>query len=85
MSLIHQTVHGYSDGHRLLASSCRIPKEAERVLLLLSDLSGSSGGEKFDPYLTAYPVASTDFYALARTWAAPSWVAPVAYGHTRYC
>ncbi len=73
---IQQTVHGYSDGHRLLASSMHLPKDAERILLLLSDLSGSTGGEQFDPYLTGYPVASAGYYALARTWPAPEMPRP---------
>lgn len=67
---IQQTIHGYSEGHRLLASSVRLPKDAERLILLLSDLSGSTGGEEFDPYLTGYPVESAGYYALARTWPA---------------
>ena len=67
---IQQTIHGYSEGHRLLASSVRLPKDAERLILLLSDLSGSTGGEEFDPYLTGYPVESAGCYALARTWPA---------------
>ena len=74
--LIQQTLHGYSDGHRLLASSVRLPKDAERLLLLLSDLSGPTGGEQFDPYLTGYPVESAGCYALARTWPAPEMPRP---------
>jgi hypothetical protein len=73
---IQQTVHGYSDGHCLLASSVRLPKDADRLVLLLSDLSGSTGGEQFDPYLTGYPVASAGYYALARTWPAPEMPRP---------
>lgn len=68
---IQQALHGYSEGHRKLASSCRLPKDAERQVLILSDLSGPGGGDQFDPYLTGYPVESADLYALARTWPAP--------------
>lgn len=68
---IHQTLHGYEGGHRLLASSLKMPKDAERTMLLLSDLSGPSGGVIFEPYLTGYPVNSISRYALARTWPAP--------------
>ena len=67
---IHQAVHGYADGHRLLASSVRLPKDADRMLLVLSDLSGTTGGESFDPYLTCYPVRSIGCHAIARTWPA---------------
>ena len=55
---------------------CRLPKDAERLVLLLSDLSGSTGGEQFDPYLTGYPVESAGYYALARTWPAPEMPRP---------
>ena len=68
---IQQILHGYSDGHRKLASSCRLPKDAERQILVLSDLSGPGGSDQFDSYLTGYPVESGDYYALARTWPAP--------------
>jgi len=68
---IQQALHGYSEGHRKLASSCRLPKDAERQILILSDLSGPGAGDQFDPYLTGYPVESGDYYALARTWPAP--------------
>ena len=69
--VIQQTLHGYSDGHRLLAASCRVPRDAESLMLILSDLSGPGGGDQFDPYLTGYPLESTGRYALAYTWPAP--------------
>jgi hypothetical protein len=75
-SAIQQTLHGYAGGHRLLATSQRLPKDAERLLLLLSDLSGPTGGEQFEPYLTGYPVDSIGCYALARTWPAPEMPRP---------
>jgi len=55
----------------MLAASCRLPKDAERQILILSDLSGPGGGDQFEPYLTGYPVESAGCYALARTWPAP--------------
>ncbi len=69
--VIQQTLHGYSDGHRLLASSCKLPRDAESLMLILSDLSGPGGGDQFDPYLTGYPLESAGRYALACTWPAP--------------
>ncbi|MDB5385567.1 MAG: hypothetical protein JWM11_1213 [Planctomycetaceae bacterium] len=68
---IQQALHGYSDGHRKLASSFRLSKDTERQILILSDLSGPGGNDQFDPYITGYPVESGDYYALARTWPAP--------------
>jgi hypothetical protein len=74
--VIQQTLHGYSDGHRLVASSCRLPRDAESQMLILSDLSGPGGGDQFDPYLTGYPLESAGRYALACTWPAPEMKRP---------
>ena len=69
-AVVHHVLHGYNDGHRLLSSSVRLPKEVERIMLPLSDLSGQSGGT-VEPYLTGYPLKATSQYAFARTWLAP--------------
>ncbi len=73
--LIHQTLHGYSDGHRLLATSYQLSEKAQRILLSLSDRSGDivSG---FNEYLTGYPVPESNFYAFAKTWHAPEMERP---------
>lgn len=68
---IHQCLHGYAEGHRLLKSSIQLPRAAQRALLVLSDLSGVSVPAGFATYLTGYPVPETEFYALARSWLAP--------------
>lgn len=75
-TVVHQTLHGYADGHRLLKSSIQLTKSADRELSILSDLSGSTGGEIFDSYLTGYPLPSTNYYALSRTWPAPEMSRP---------
>jgi len=67
---IAQALHGYRDGHELLASSQRLSRSANRVLLALSDLSGSVTAGGFETYITGYPVPDSDNYALARTWLA---------------
>jgi hypothetical protein len=69
-NLVHQVLHGYNDGHRLLCSSLKLPKSAERTMLPLSDLSGQSAGT-IDPYITGYPIKAISQYAFARTWLAP--------------
>lgn len=68
---VQQVLHGYDRGHRLLAASTTLPRVASSQLSVLSDLSGSAGGDSFEPYLTGYPVMGTDLFALARTWHAP--------------
>jgi hypothetical protein len=63
-----QTLHGYAEGHRLLAASTRLSKAAMHTMLVLSDLSGSNPVPGFEDYLTGYPIPDERFYALARTW-----------------
>ena len=74
--LLHQALHGYSDGHRLLACSRLLPRDAQRIMLALSDAAGSGIPEGFDSYLTAYPLRSAGVFALARTWSAPEMPRP---------
>lgn len=69
--VVHQAVYGYRDGHRLLASSLRLPPEAARLLLVLSDRSGPNLPPEFDGYLTGIPLPDAPFYALCRTYEAP--------------
>lgn len=66
--IIHQALHGYSRGHRLLSSSIELPRHADRLVAIQSDLSGSSTIDEFDGYLSGYPVPATRFYAFAKTW-----------------
>src|SRR6266478_6408008 len=74
--LLHQALHGYADGHRLLESSIPIPDDLKRLMLRMSDLSGTSMASGFQDYLTGYPLQSLDAYALARTWYAPEMPRP---------
>ena len=68
---LHQTLHGYGDGHQLLASSLSLSRDQQWQLLVMSDLSGHSFRPGFDSYLTGYPLENAGFYCLARTWFAP--------------
>jgi len=64
-------LHGYRQGHQLLASSIALPAPAQRALLALSDTAGATDIRGFHSYLTGYPVPDAPYYALARTWDAP--------------
>jgi len=64
----HQTLHGYRDGHELLAASCELPRTAQRQMLVLSDLSGDDVTKGFRAYVTGYALEGTQSFALARTW-----------------
>jgi len=73
---IHQAVHGYRDGHRLLSSSTPLGSDAARAMLVLSDMSGPSMQPGFDEYLTGYSLAGTDYFVFAKTWYAPEMQRP---------
>lgn len=75
-SSIHQAIHGYRDGHRLLSNSTPLPPDASRTMLVLSDMSGPSMQPGFDEYLTAYPLPGTELFVLAKTWYAPEMQRP---------
>lgn len=67
---IHQALHGYSEGHRQLAcSAALVPKDA-RLVLVMSDVSGSGVVGEGIPYLTGYPLQESGLYAIAKTWPA---------------
>ncbi|HJP68870.1 MAG TPA: hypothetical protein VJ846_08215 [Sphingomicrobium sp.] len=73
---VHQTLHGYSEGHRLIESSSKLPQAVARSMLMLSDASGSGTRIPSKGYLTGYPLAEAGMYVLARTWAAPEMSRP---------
>lgn len=68
---IHQALHGYKDGHQLLASSVRLPRDLQALTLTMSDLSGPGFRAGYESYLTGYPLDVVGHYCLARTWFAP--------------
>ncbi len=66
--LVHQCLHGYVDGHRLVETSVPLPDDAQSALLVLTDLPEGVPPSGFAPFLTGYPLPGTSHYALARTW-----------------
>jgi len=73
---VHQAIHGYRDGHRLLSSSTPLGSDAARAMLVLSDMSGPAMQPGFDEYLTGYSLAGTDYFVFAKTWYAPEMQRP---------
>lgn len=68
---VAQALHGYRNGHELLASSHRLSRDGSRTLLELSDLSGPAARTRgFESYITGYPLPGEQLYAIARTWLA---------------
>ena len=69
VSAVERQVHGYQQGHQLLAASVLLPKAEQSVVNQLSDVAGPlRPRERFEPYLTAYPLPSGKCFVLARTW-----------------
>ena len=73
---VHQTLHGYADGHRLLASSTSLNSRDANVMLVLSDVSGPGARVREAGYLTGYPLPDMSMFAIGRTWAAPEMSRP---------
>lgn len=69
MISVERQLHGYRQGHQLLAASAPLPKGDQSLIDRLSDVAGPlRPKERFEPYLTAYPLPSGERYVLARTW-----------------
>lgn len=73
---VHQTLHGYADGHRLLVASTTIKPRDQKTMLIMSDVSGAGATIDGRGYLTGYPLADSGMYALGRTWAATEMARP---------
>jgi hypothetical protein len=73
---LNQCLFGYNDGHRLLASSMRLPHETASLLLVHSDLLPGFSSTRSDRYLTGLPLPAAKVYALMRTWLAPEMPRP---------
>lgn len=67
---IEQLLHGYDNGHRLLAGSVLLKNNVEMdAVATLSDWSEyvAPGGGK-SSYMTAYPLKESGYYVIAKTW-----------------
>lgn len=73
--IVNQALHGYQNGHQLLAASTNLSLAAKRTLLFQSDLTGSIE-QGFESYITGYPIKGSNHYVFARTWYAPEMERP---------
>lgn len=64
---IEQTLHGYSNGHRLLSSSAKMNDNDMKKMTILSDLSGNEFATGFERYYTGYKIDNNKI-VLACTW-----------------
>jgi hypothetical protein len=73
---VHQALHGYADGHRLIASSVALPTRDAKTMLMMSDASGPGSFIDDCGYLTGYPLSESGYFAIGRTWDAPEMSRP---------
>lgn len=66
--IIQQTLHGYSNGHHLLASSTNLSDTSKRKMDILSDLSGPDLSKGFECYYSGYFLENEQTLILAKTW-----------------
>lgn len=76
--LLNQTLHGYRDGHRLLASSLELDRRSSSKMLEMSDLMEAPTRGADDRYFSGYPLPGARAYVIAATWAAPEIARPGA-------
>lgn len=66
---IHQTLHGYRQGHNLIVGSIQLASVDDDRMKLLSDWSEYTVGKGEDSaYITCYPLTDGRFYVIAKTW-----------------
>ena len=73
--LIHQALHGYRDGHRLLASSVDLSRADRQMLAIQTDNSDAGRDSEWASLLSGYPLPS-GVYAWSMTWPAPEMPRP---------
>lgn len=67
--VLHQTLHGYRQGHNLLSSSINLPSADEDLMTIRSDWNEYVApiGED-SSYITTYILPKSHFYVVAKTW-----------------
>ncbi|MGI2192714.1 hypothetical protein ACRN9V_14845 [Shewanella baltica] len=73
---IHHTLHGYLNGHRLLATSSELNSDFKHELLKMSDSPGTDFHSGENICYTGYPDESQGFYILSKTWRAKDSLRP---------
>src|ERR1700754_317149 len=67
---VQQALHGYRDGHRILAASVSLEDADRRQMLTLSDSPDAKQIAPGVPLFNGYPLPSGEFFVLAMTWPA---------------
>lgn len=67
--ILNQQLHGYRQGHQMLSTCMKLDKTDQASVDRLSDVAGPlRPSERFQPYLSLYPLPSMTHYVVARTW-----------------
>ncbi|MGO7036348.1 GAP1-N1 domain-containing protein [Rhizobium ruizarguesonis] len=75
-NVVGQAVFGYSNGHRLLASTSSLSSVDVYELAAASDLAPGAQISRSASYLTGFSLPDSKMYALIRTWLAPEMPRP---------
>jgi len=73
---IHQTLHGYSNGHHLLQSSVLLSEESKQKMDVLSDFTNIEITKDFTAYFTGYYLEKERLLVLSKTWYAFEMIRP---------
>lgn len=66
---IEQLLHGYHNGHHLIAGSVSLPIKDADIISYLSDWSDYINPlSKDTSYITAYPLKESNYYVIAKSW-----------------
>jgi hypothetical protein len=65
---VHQALHGYRNGHRLIASSTELSPEDKRFLSIVTDSADVGKTPGWDALLGGYALPSGRWYAVSVTW-----------------
>lgn len=68
MIVANQTLHGYANGHQMLASSCNWILDDRKKMDILSDLNGRCDEQEFQAYYSGYPLSDGEKYVISKTW-----------------
>lgn len=67
MIIVNQTLHGYANGHQMIASSFEWGLDDRKKMDVLSDLNGRCNKEDLS-YYTGYSLSDGKKYVIAKTW-----------------
>jgi hypothetical protein len=82
VSTLHQALHGYRDGHRLLASSIELSAADRQRIAVQTDNSDAGRSGDWEALIAGYPLPS-GLYAWSMTWPAPEMSRPGSvWSHT---